>query len=346
MIAPEGRQAEAPKLLALAPYRRDGEVLRSALTDAGYDLTVCETPAALLTALGEETGLLLLTQESLTNSLLDSLWAWLAEQPAWSELPILLLLDTDRQTMEVLDHLRASLTRSKLSVLARPVTIVELLSAVDVALKSRRWQWQVRGQMEQEVELRRELNHRVKNAFANIYAVYHMTRRRSGNLEQFEADFEGRLSALSRVHDLQFSSDGGAAALELLCESVLSPYRSDAAAEVTLEGPAVSLRPQAATTLALCLHELATNAVKYGALSVPGGRLALSWTVAGTELDFNWSEAGGPPLLEVPTRKGYGTGFIRAAVRSGLNGEGIFDFRPGGLRFSLRMPVQHLVSAL
>jgi two-component sensor histidine kinase len=249
--------------------------------------------------------------------MLDVLAGHLAAQPNWSELPLVLLLDANYQTGAVLAGLRARLPTSKLMVLQRPVRALELVTTIQTAMAARRRQLQLRDQIMWQEELQHELNHRVKNAMANVVAIYHMTMRQSTSLEDFTVSFEGRLSALARVH-AALAVSGEPRALHEIADLVLAPYRSVSGQRIRIEGPAINVTPQTAVTLALSLHELATNAAKYGALSGPQGTLSLLWAIEpgedGAAVRLHWTEAGGPPVA-APSRRGYGTSFIRSAIK-------------------------------
>ena len=118
----------------------------------------------------------------------------------------------------------------------------------------------------------RELNHRVKNILSSISSIFQMTRRRAVSLDEFADDFAGRLAALANVHSAVFQANGDAAQFSHIVELTFSPYRAKGADRISFKGPEILLSAEAATTLALCFHELATNALKYGALLRPEDR--------------------------------------------------------------------------
>jgi two-component sensor histidine kinase len=283
-----------------------------------------------------------LSQEALTTPVLDVLSAHLGLQERWSELPLILLLDRDVRIAPVAARLRASLDGAKLVFLQRPVRAIELLSAVQTAVAARRRQLQLRDHIEFQEELRRELIHRVKNALANVMAIYHMTKRQSETFEAFTEAFEGRLAALSRVHSALVATDESSDIRDL-AETVLAPYRSDDRRRLAIDGPAAKLAPASAVAFALCLHELATNASKYGAFSSPDGRVELKWWLEQGMTDFiatiEWIECGGPAVI-APTRRGYGTAFIEASVKGSMQGTVTFEYRPPGLRCVFRVGVE------
>lgn len=134
-----------------------------------------------------------------------------------------------------------------------------------------------------------------------------------------------------------FHADGEAISIGAIVDLTFDPYRLPGKDRVMTEGPAFILGREAGTTLALCLHELATNAIKYGALSVPDGRVSFTWGVDGDEVWALWREAGGPPVVE-PTRAGYGTRYLRSALASVFGRPPSIAFDPGGLCCEARGP--------
>jgi len=287
MTAPDEGRAESAghdRVLVAAPFRRDAALIREMLGKFGIDVVSCADPAEFARELSLDGAPVVMTQEALTRGMLDVLAGHLAAQPNWSELPLVLLLDANHQTGSVLTGLRARLPTSKLMVLQRPVRALELVTTVQTAKAARRRQLQLRDHMVWQEELQHELNHRVKNAMANVVAIYHTTLRQSTSLQDFSVSFEGRLSALSRVHAALVVSGEPRALIEI-ADLVLAPYRSVSGQRIRIEGPAINVTPQTAVTLALSLHELATNAVKYGALSGPQGTVSLGWAIESGETD-------------------------------------------------------------
>jgi len=187
-----------------------------------------------------------------------------------------------------------------------------------------------RAEVEREL-LVGELNHRVKNLLAVVRAL-----AAQGDGDRSAAEYRevfiGRLDALMRAHELALESQWRGTDLRTLAGHTLEPYTSDDRPEaVEVDGVPVELDPRQALSLSLVLHELATNAVKYGALSAPAGRVRLAWRVAragaGRRLDLEWAERGGPPVTP-PREGGFGTRLIERAFGYELNGEAGLDFRP------------------
>ncbi|MFO1061994.1 MAG: response regulator [Dongiaceae bacterium] len=185
-----------------------------------------------------------------------------------------------------------------------------------------------------------ELDHRAKNLLAVVQSVLHLTR--AATTAEFVAAVEGRIKALSRTHALLSESRWRGVELGRLVGEELAPFRRPGR-QIEAFGPVISLRPGSAQSLALALHELATNAAKYGALSVPEGGLTLTWTVEDGRLVLRWTESGGPPVTP-PTRKGFGTKVIGASIEQQLGGAAELDWHGDGLRCRLSVPQRHIES--
>jgi len=188
---------------------------------------------------------------------------------------------------------------------------------------------------ERQELLAREVDHRAKNALALVQSIVRLTK--ASDQKTYVAAVEGRIRALSRAHTVLAQARWEGASLNNLIEEELAPFRIGDPRRVELKGPQVMLQPAAAQTLALALHELATNAAKYGALSVLDGRLTLQWCVRGDELQLDWEEYGGPPVVP-PSSQGFGSRVLRASVEGQLRGRLALDWRPNGLSCRLSIP--------
>lgn len=332
---------EPGRVLVLASYRSDASILGDMLARHGFAPHLCTEPNDLAAELADVPPPVVMTQESMTAPIIDLLRDHLAAQSSWSELPLIMLLERKQRISPVAARLRRDFPGAKMTFLQRPVRTVELVSAVQSAVAARNRQVDVRDHIELQQELQRELNHRVKNALANVMAIYHMTKRQSGDLATFAESFEGRLGALSRVHGALLVTNEDRELADI-AELVLAPYRSSDNERITIQGSSVTLPATAGVTFALCLHELATNASKYGALSAAGGTVSVHWSWkskgGGAVALLEWREQGGPPVVP-PSRKGYGTGFISSAVKGSLRGSVSFNYAPEGLRCSITIPL-------
>jgi PAS domain S-box-containing protein len=177
--------------------------------------------------------------------------------------------------------------------------------------------------------LAREAEHRTKNILATVQATVNLSQ--SDTADGLKRAIEGRIRALAKLHDLFVKSRWTGAELSSIAAQELAPYVGEGVARARSDGPYVLLAPKAAQAIAVTLHELATNAAKYGSLSVPKGLVEVTWSNATDgRLILYWTESGGPPAKK-PTREGFGTSVIERMIREQLNGELHLDWRPEGL---------------
>lgn len=270
---------------------------------------------------------------------------------AIEEYPTVRSLTTGERVDEDMDYRRPDGSLVILHVSSAPVrdpASGEILASVTVF-------HDITGQRkatERQNLLLHELNHRVKNTLTTIQSIAQQTARSAATPEAFVKDFGNRVLALSATHELLTASQWRGTSLRRLLEAELVPYRgSSDGARISLDGPPVHLGSGAVLSLGLAFHELATNAAKYGALSVPEGRVAVRWhwpngapdgmtEAAGTEtpLSIEWEESGGPPVA-MPTRRGFGSRLIERGLAHDLGGRATLDFRPEGLRCVITFPV-------
>jgi PAS domain S-box-containing protein len=190
-----------------------------------------------------------------------------------------------------------------------------------------------------------ELNHRVKNTLATVQSLASQTARSAPTPAAFRAGFEGRLVALSKAHDQLTMHHWESADLRQLLSGSLAPFAGTGPERVVLRGEDVVLRPRAVLTLAMAFHELSTNAAKYGALSVPCGRVEIRWealrndSADGTQLHIDWVEQGGPPAAE-PQKRGFGSRLIESGITAELGGSARLIFAPEGLRCEFFIPLK------
>lgn len=202
-----------------------------------------------------------------------------------------------------------------------------------------------RKELEQTRELLlKELDHRIKNLLATVGAIGAQTLRGSVSLEQARANLDGRLQVLARAHELLTTHQWQDMDIREVVQMALLPHQSQAdhplGAQIAVEGPSCLLTPKRGLALTLALHELATNAIKYGALSVAGGQVSVSWRILHKEgaLEFVWREQGGPPVT-APSRRGFGTRIIERVLAADFAGRARLDYRPDGLCCTLDCPL-------
>lgn len=207
---------------------------------------------------------------------------------------------------------------------------------------------QKRAEQRQEM-LIAELDHRVKNVLAVMQSIVRQSlgRGRDAGAEAAER-LTGRIDALARSHTLLARSRWEGARFADLVEGAVAPYRGEGAGRVVVEGPDLKVRPKAAQTLTLALHELVTNAAKHGALSREEGRVSALWRLEGEgdarRLVFEWRERGGPAIEAPPERRGFGSRLIERTLAYELDGAVTLDFSPGGLGAVIDLPLDGLLA--
>jgi two-component sensor histidine kinase len=186
-----------------------------------------------------------------------------------------------------------------------------------------------------------ELNHRVKNTLAILQAIATQTFRSATKPEREK--FEGRLGALAEAHNLLSKEKWQGSDLAEVIARVLQPYQLNNPARIRMFGPNVPLSPRLAVVLSMILHEIATNAAKYGALSNVSGTVTLDWELLNDEatpkLRLIWTESGGPPVVS-PVQHGFGSRLIERSARDQLGGEATVDFLPSGVVYTITCSLQ------
>lgn len=211
------------------------------------------------------------------------------------------------------------------------VSLLEIvLRRIDAAARERLRAW------EHEQLLMAELDHRVKNTLANIQALVAQTSRSATSLGDFTEGLDRRIRSMSRAHSLLTKSRWEGVSIEGLLQEELDAYRAQQG-EITLAGPNVLLTPKAALAVSLAVHELATNAGKYGALSVAAGRLDVRWEMVDDALHLVWQERDGPPVT-APKGRGFGSTLIERALAMETGGVSTLAFLPGGVVCTIALP--------
>jgi len=353
----------AMRALILAPHGRDAAVAADILRVVGIAAEVCPNLPALVRELERGAGFALVTDETFRTADLTDLSRWLEEQPAWSDFAFVLL--TRRGGGVERNPALARLTEilGNVTFLERPFHAGTLVSVARTALRGRERQYEARARLaemhtaekrltaaldqarraaEHQQLLIGELNHRVKNTLATVQSIVTQTLRTNATSEDAKEAVQMRLLALSRAHDvLTRESWEGADLIEVVTRA-LEPYQTSNENRIHLGGPHVRLTPRMSLALAMALHELATNAVKYGALSNKIGIVEVSWTVengaAPPRLNLRWVERGGPPV-KAPSRRGFGSRLIERSLAQDLDGHVEIAFVPTGVVCTVDAPV-------
>ncbi len=184
-----------------------------------------------------------------------------------------------------------------------------------------------------------ELHHRIKNTLATVGAIATQSLRTATSIKHGQHAIEGRLAALGRANDLLMQVSWANTSLTVTIRGAIEPYDSQGAGRISIDGPDVSITSGAVIALAMTMNELCTNTTKFGALSLPTGRVEIAWTIAATpqRLRLTWTESGGP-VVEMPTRRSFGTRMMDSLGQQ-LNGKVELEYRPAGFVYTLDVPL-------
>ena len=265
--------------------------------------------------------------------------------------PIMILIPPDRQKEEEtilgrigcgerVEHYQTIRQHKDGSLIDISLTISPLRNAqgkVNGASKIARDITEHKRSEAQIINLAREAEHRTKNILSTVLATVRLSH--SDTSDDLKQLIEGRIDALAKVHGLFVQSRWAGAELHTLATQELLPYSGETEGRVRIDGPAIMLEPNTAQTIAISLHELATNSAKYGSLSAADGRVEIVWSrTADGRLSLRWIEAGGPTVTP-PTHRGFGTSIMENIIAGQLRGEVRFDWRDQGLTCAIILPL-------
>jgi len=187
-----------------------------------------------------------------------------------------------------------------------------------------------------------ELHHRIKNTLATVSAIASQSLRTAVSIEHGQQAIESRLVALGRAHDLLLQARWSSAGLAHIVRSATEPYENKDVVRFSISGPEIQVASGSVIALAMMLNELCTNATKFGALSVPAGRIGIAWTIDPDKdrLQLTWSEKDGP-AVQAPSRRSFGTRMIETLGKQ-LDGEARLAYEPGGIVYALDVPLSSL----
>ena len=307
---------------------------------------MCHSADDLLAQPAESYGTLLLTEEVLTDGTVRCLAALLDAQPAWSNLPVTILTGRSSPETGLVRHGPAEALGLQRGIifLERPVRVATLLSVMRSAVLARQRQYELRDQLvaRQKAEaharmLTEEMKHRIKNSLGLVGAVASQTFRQSRPVRESLDAFSARLKSMALAQDVLTQGNGDGVSLHQLVSRALEPYRRhDAPDRIAISGPEAWIGGRRSTSLTMALHELATNALKYGALSVDAGRVTVRWRFEKApgvgRLHIEWREQGGPPVTPPkPKQRGFGSRLIERGLAMELGGKAQIVFEPEGV---------------
>lgn len=332
-----------PVVLILAPLGRDAMVAATILAEVGIASKATSTLDDLVAHL-DHAACAVVTEEALLHWDRQEIARWVERQPPWSDFPFVLLSYRGGPPDVRLTDLLGNVT-----VLDRPFHPAVLANAVRSALRARRRQREVQAYLEErqrtherQALLIRELHHRVKNTLATVQGLLGATARSTKDVDTFYQSFSDRIVSLGKTHNLLTEDYWQTAPLRELLQNELGHYNDGTANRITLEGPAVELAADLAVPTGMAIHELTTNATKYGALSLPSGRVTVSWSVdqrdAERVLELRWTESGGP-LVKAPERKGFGSTLLQRVLAQQCNADVDITYGAEGLHFRMVAPL-------
>ena len=264
--------AESERALVLTTRKADTQVALRVLSEAGIATSVCGDMTQLVRELSVGAGFVVITEDIATKERAAPLQSWVLEQPAWSDIPIIVLTGRTDQPGRILAAQQMHEALGNVTLLERPFHPTTLISVAHAALRSRRRQYEARELIGRYELLARELQHRTKNLLAVILSIAAGSLKDGGGGNEA---FVSRLHALAKAQDLLTEREDQRALLEDVIKIVLAGFGD----RISLEGPQIYLTPSMAQGFALVVHELATNSAKHGALTSPGGTVAVRWSL-------------------------------------------------------------------
>lgn len=332
------------EVLVYAPLANDAEAIGGALKDFDIPLCICRDEGEFRNGLAAKPLCAVISHEVAGQATADMLEAELAEEPSWSTLPLIFLVaDVSRLPPAC----RAMIERNPPAnaiVVQRPAKPVVLRSVIRTQIRLRQRQFETDRLMQELGEAERysrfllsELRHRVGNMLAVTESMVRMTARQHDDVDAFRDTIAMRLGAMARASQL-LSNDGyGQTPLVEIIRQHVEPY-CQSEDQLSLDGPEISLDGRKAFNFALIVHEMATNAAKYGALGRADGHLNVGWDASGDGFNLAWKEISGA-TISPPSSKSFGSIAIEQMARQ-LGAESRMDFEKDGLRwrFSLRDP--------
>lgn len=293
------------------------------------------------------------------NAGAQRLFGYAAEEVVGKPITILIPLDRHEEEPRMLARIRAGERIGRFETVRRRKdgSLVEVSLSVSPvkdadgrivgASKIVRDITEQRRAQERQVLLLREMSHRVKNLFALAGAVVTLSARSSASVEQLTEAVQSRLAALARAHDLTLADirrekAATPTSLHALVRTIVSPYEEAPGRRVSISGPDLAVEGHAVTGLALVFHEFATNAAKYGALSMPGGQVEIALAVETDQLRLDWVERGGPPIVAPPEADGFGTWLADGTIKGQLKGDLVRHWHRDGLAITITLPLSQL----
>lgn len=341
-------QTEEP-VLVFAPLAADADALAEAVEARHLTVRICRSSQEFTKALAGRPLCAIISEEGAETLTLEAMQPALADAPSWSTVPLIFLVSDAGRPPGLCGDLLTGTPPAAAVVLQRPVRSTALQLVLENQAQLRRRQFET-GELLKRVEqserrqrfLLSELRHRTYNMLSIIQAKIRMTANSRDSVESFASALSARVRSLADTYRRLLETNGNSMSLRSLLFHQVEPYRTSED-QLKLQGPEIILKERFAFDLSLIVHELATNAAKYGALSVESGRVEVTWTTDETALTLSWTEADGPPLV-APSRSNFGVQMIEQ-LPARYEGTSSLDFRPDGLVWNLLVPREEIQEA-
>ena len=353
MAADNAIPDRTPCVLIYAPLADDAKALAEEVEAVGL-IPRCPSDDAEFASVIDDLApdcmlFMVISQEGATVPAGRSLCKMHTSEPLWARLPVLFLVSNEQRLPPACQVLAECDAAPSFIYLERPSRRSILRQTFRALSESRHRQFKTRDLMdnlnrekEHNLFLLNELRHRVRNSLAVLQSLFKMSLRNSENLDELNERFGARLHNMSDAHSRLTNSYDQPASLAAIMEEHITPYAS-APSQLMIEGDPIILAEKVAFDLAMTVHELATNAAKYGALSTPSGKITISWSREKTSGDLNilWLESGGPPV-EPPQRQGLGSSLIKSFSASGASKPSI-EFDRNGLQWRAQISSEDIL---
>ncbi|KAF0676105.1 sensor histidine kinase [Profundibacterium mesophilum] len=326
--------SDHPAVLICAPLRQDALQIATSLgADFPQPTVICEDIVQVRERVGDldhpAAGMLIISQEAASKEMRDLLDEILAHEPAWSRMPVLFLVSANRASPPACGAGGYGGHEHHYVVLERPVRPDVLRRLCASLCAARRRQFEMAALLEKLREAERnqrflfdELQHRMRNMLAVLQAIFKLSARRARDLNSFVDSFEARLASFASTHSALSRDRTQRMDLADLVRINVETYSAHEG-QLSIDGPPTELPAALSFEIAIIVHELATNAAKYGALSTSNGRVEVKWQVrqgaqGGRNVEIDWRERGGPPV-HAPVRKGLGSALIKGRNLAGAS---------------------------
>lgn len=339
-----GKAAPRPVVTIFAPLAGDAEAIAGLVKEMGYESEICEDAASLFDALEAHPLCAILTEEAITDEVGKVIERHSGSAPLWSSIPLILAInDPDHLSRQSRRIIESSPTATVV-VLQRPLRKAVFTTVCKSQIQLRERQFQAAAMMDRLEEgeqyqkfLLDELRHRTRNMLGILQATVQLASRNSRDIDDFRKELLARLQSISLAHERLTKEEPDEGHLKTIIHDHVAPF-SLSEGNLELEGPETVLSEGMTFDFSLVLHELATNAAKYGALSAANGVVRVEWEKRDGKLAVKWEERGGP-AVSVPSRKSFGTRMIERLTAK-YDGTSEFDYEPDGLKVSLSLGIE------